>query len=62
MVSVFAMPRPALRQAVDDLVVLTERGALSHPVAARFPLEASVHAHQLLEEGAVHGKVLVTLR
>lgn len=62
MVSVFVMPQPALRQAVDDLVTLTGRGTLSHPVAARFPLEASVQAHQLLEAGNVPGKVLVTLR
>lgn len=62
MVSVFAMPRPALRQAIDDLVALTERGALSHPIAARFPLEASVEAQQLQEEGDVPGKVLVTVR
>jgi NADPH:quinone reductase len=61
LVSVFTMPRPALRQAVGDLTALTGHGALSHPVAARFPLEASVQAHQFLEEGAVPGKVLVTL-
>ena len=62
MVSVFAMPRPALRQAIDDVAVLTEHGALSHPIAARLPLEASVQAHQLMEEGTVPGKVIVTLR
>jgi NADPH:quinone reductase-like Zn-dependent oxidoreductase len=60
--SVFVMPQPALRQAVGDLVAPTGRGALSHPVAARFRLEASVQAHQLLEAGNVPGKVLVTLR
>ncbi len=62
MVSVFTMPRSALRHAIDDLVALTERAALSHPIAACFPLEASVEAHRLLEEGDVPGKVLVTLR
>jgi NADPH2:quinone reductase len=61
LVSVFSMPRPALSQAVSDLNELTRRGALSHPVAARFPLDASVQAHQFLEEGTAPGKVLVSL-
>lgn len=48
--------RPGVRAAT----ALLERGRLVHPVAARFPLERTAAAHELMESGAALGKILVT--
>jgi NADPH2:quinone reductase len=61
LITVFAMPPDALRAAVKDVNDAVEAGALTHPIAARFPLEATADAHEAVERGSVIGKTLVTV-
>ena len=59
LVLVFVMPEPALRAAVDDLTKLLAGGVLSHPTAARYPLDRIAEAHRRVETGNAIGRVLV---
>jgi NADPH2:quinone reductase len=59
LVSVFHMPVDALRTATSRITRLVERGDLTHPVAARYPLERIEEAHSGMESGGVVGKILV---
>lgn len=49
------------RAALDDLAGLLAAGALRHTVAARFPLDAIVAAHETVEQGRVTGNVVIDL-
>lgn len=62
LISVFTTPEPALQAATAEITDLLARGALTHPIAARYPLTASPAAHEMLERGGAEGKVLVMPR
>ena len=47
--------------AIARLSGLLERGALQHTVAARYPLAATVQAHQAVESGRLIGNVVIEL-
>ncbi|WP_420632521.1 NADPH:quinone reductase [Candidatus Palauibacter sp.] len=55
---VFLMPEDAKRQAVEDLTGWLGAGELRHTIAARFPLEDIVAAHEAVEAGPL-GKILL---
>ncbi|WP_419162453.1 NADPH:quinone reductase [Candidatus Palauibacter sp.] len=55
---VFLMPEHAKRQAVEDLTGWLGAGELRHTIAARFPLEDIVAAHEAVEAGPL-GKILL---
>ncbi len=61
MVHVYSMPEEAKRQACRDIVRAIEQGALSLPVAARYPLEDLAGAHEAQESGGVVGNVVVEI-
>jgi len=58
-VGVSTMPAAARARAAADIIALLEAGRLRHRIAARFPLERIVEAHELQETGRVVGKVLI---
>jgi NADPH2:quinone reductase len=58
-VGLSAMSQAARERAADDIITLLEARRLKHHVAARFPLERIVEAHELQETGRVVGKVLI---
>lgn len=47
--------------AFDQLAEAISAGALRIPIAARFPLERIGEAVTLLQEGHVHGKIIITM-
>jgi NADPH2:quinone reductase len=49
------------QRAIAHLTSLLERGALTHNVAARLPLDRIAEAHELVEQGRVTGNVVVSL-
>ncbi len=59
LVLVYAMPDEAKRQACGDIVRAIEEGKLIHAVNARFPLEETSAAHDLIESGDFIGNVVV---
>jgi NADPH:quinone reductase-like Zn-dependent oxidoreductase len=58
LVSNYVLPPDRIREAIDHIGVLLERGALRPTVAAHFPLTAIAKAHRAVEAGAV-GKVVI---
>ncbi|RZS79946.1 NADPH2:quinone reductase [Motilibacter rhizosphaerae] len=54
-------PEEARRQAVSDLTSAAAEGALSIPLAEVLPLEQIARAHELVEGGRAHGRVLLAL-
>jgi len=60
-VLVFVMPAPAIRAATDHITRLLTDKALTHPIAARYPLGAITTAHHDVEHGRVIGKVLIAV-
>jgi NADPH2:quinone reductase len=61
-VLVFVMPEPAMNSAVDDVTQLLTEKVLTHPIAARYPLDAIAAAHRAVEQGSGIGKTLITMR
>ncbi len=61
MAIVYAMPEDAKQQAVADINTALESGSLTHRIAASLPLEECARAHQLLEQGAAKGCVVLTI-
>lgn len=59
-VLVYVMDAAAHAAAADAITAALEAGALSHVIAARYPLEQIAEAHEAVERGA-GGKVVVTL-
>jgi NADPH2:quinone reductase len=57
-VLLYAVPRPAIDQAVTDVTAALSAGALTELPAHRFPLDDIVAAHEAAEAGVV-GKVFV---
>ena len=60
-VFVYTMPNEAKRQACDDLVRAMEEGRLTFPVAARYGLDGSAGAHELIEEEKAMGNVILDI-
>jgi NADPH:quinone reductase-like Zn-dependent oxidoreductase len=60
-VSVFRIPPAALTAATDAITALLAEHALSHPIAARFPLEHAAAAHDHLERSQAIGKTLLEI-
>jgi NADPH2:quinone reductase len=48
------------QRAITHLTSLLERGALTHNIAARLPLERIAEAHELVEQGRATGTVIVS--
>jgi NADPH2:quinone reductase len=55
-------PPGAKAQAAADLTAAAAAGALSAPVAAIYPLDRIAEAHDAVDSGAVHGRVLLDLQ
>jgi NADPH:quinone reductase len=60
-VSVFVVPAAEQREAIADVTTMMELGELQHTIAARFPLDRVVDAHEMVIAGRQIGKVLVEL-
>ena len=56
-----AMPKDLRAAGVRDLTLWCEQGRLKHPATKVLPLEDVATAHELVEQGAVIGKVLLSL-
>lgn len=61
LVLVYILTPAARRRAIANLTAALEAGALTHPIAARFPLAEIARAHEAVEAGDKLGQVLVTL-
>jgi NADPH2:quinone reductase len=59
MVLVYTMPDEAKRRAADDITKWLASGGAKLAIAARFPLERLVDAHELVERGDKIGQVVV---
>lgn len=57
---VYVMDAAAHAEAQRAITQALEAGALTHNIAARYPLEDIVAAHEFLESGKALGKVIVT--
>ena len=58
---VYELAPEARREAIEQLRLWINRGLLRHAVAARYPLERIVDAHEAVERGTHIGNVVVTL-
>jgi len=61
LVGVFLMPAGATQAATDEITRLHTNDELTHPIAARYPLESIAAAHSAVEDGQQIGKILITL-
>lgn len=61
LVLVYILTPEARRRAIANLTAALEAGALTHPIAGRFPLNEIARAHEAVEAGNKLGQVLVTL-
>ena len=61
-VSVYIMPPDAMRAAVSETGALLAQHALTHLIAARYPLDAIAAAHQHVEGGLGIGKTVLTIQ
>ncbi len=61
MVFVYSMPEAAVSKACADINAACEAGALTHHVGARFPLEETAAAHELMENFGNLGNVVVEM-
>ncbi len=59
LVLVYILTPEARRRAIANLTAALQAGALTHPVAARFPLAEIARAHEAVEAGNKVGQVLV---
>lgn len=59
--NVYMMPPGPRAEAVAWLTGMCEQGKLQHSIAARFPLEKIVEAHEAVESGAPIGNVIVDI-
>lgn len=61
LVLVYILTPEARRRAIANLTAGLEAGALTHPIAGRFPLNEIARAHQAVEAGNKLGQILVAL-
>ena len=57
----YEIPRLLLGQAAADINNLLAEGRLKHQIAARFPLDQIVDAHEMQESGRTIGKILIDI-
>lgn len=57
----YEIPRPLLAKAAGDINSLLAEGRLKHQIAARFPLDQIVQAHEMQENGRTIGKILIDI-
>lgn len=62
LINVYELPDAARTQAINDIRIMSESQKLIHTVAAQFPLEEIVAAHQLVESGTIIGNVVLTIK
>jgi NADPH:quinone reductase-like Zn-dependent oxidoreductase len=48
------------RNTLSDLLAKTAAGLIQPPIAAEVPLHDAERAHEMLEAGGVHGKIVLT--
>jgi NADPH2:quinone reductase len=60
-VLVYSMPEEAKRQACQDIIRALNDRQLSQPIAARFPLDRLVEAHEAQESGQAVGNIVVEI-
>jgi NADPH:quinone reductase len=56
---VYELPLSARQQGIGDLTRWLEAGQIRHSIAAEYPLERIVEAHEAVEQGTVIGNVIV---
>lgn len=61
MILVYVMPPAAKQAAIRDIAAMLSEARLSPRIAATFPLERIVEAHEMQEKGAHIGNVVLTL-
>ena len=61
LVLVYILTPEARRRSIANLAAALEAGALTHPIAGRFPLEKIARAHEAVEAGDKLGQVLVAI-
>jgi NADPH:quinone reductase len=52
-------PEKLREQAISDIIKLLESDGVKHQIAARFPLEKIIDAHELQETGKAVGKIII---
>jgi NADPH:quinone reductase len=57
---VYELSPPARAQGIRDLTRWMEDGRLQHAIGATLPLDRTIDAHEMLEQGRVVGNVVVT--
>jgi NADPH2:quinone reductase len=57
----YEIPRLLLAKAAADINSLLAEGRLKHQIAARFPLDRIVEAHEMQESGRTIGKILIDI-
>ena len=57
----YETPRKLISRAAAEINGLLEKKALRHQIAARFPLDRIVDAHEMQESGTTIGKILVDI-
>ncbi|MEM7371897.1 MAG: NADPH:quinone reductase [Bacteroidota bacterium] len=61
LVLVYAMSWEAKSQAMEDITSLLEKDALTHRIAATYPLAESAAAHEAIEQGNQYGCVVLKM-
>jgi len=56
---VYELPEAARAEGIDDINALIASGDMHHVIAAEFPLDRIVDAHELVESGTALGNVIV---
>ncbi len=56
---VSSAPEVQREQAISDIIRLSDKCYLKHQIAARFPLDKIIEAHELQETGNVVGKIII---
>ena len=61
LVLVYILTPEARRRSIANLTAVVQAGALTHPVAGKFPLDDIARAHEAVEAGNKLGQVLVSI-
>jgi NADPH2:quinone reductase len=56
---VYELAPAARERGIADLTRWLEQGRLRHAIGAKLPLERTIEAHELVEQGKVIGNVVV---